>query len=233
MKTLIFNTLLEARARLMRKLKPKNGYFLAIKQTKPLSRKFGFDRGTPIDRFWIEDFVRKYKTDINGHVLEIGDRRYTTMFGSSNVTKSDILDLDSNNKTATIHADLSNVIGVKDNTYDCIIVTHVLGLIPEYEKAIAECYRMLKPNGVLLLTVSCFSPFPTHTQSFWRFTPKGIGLVIEKYFGKTNVTTSSYGNVLTGQCFWVGMSQEELTKEQLEYNDSEYPCIATCRAIKR
>ena len=155
------------------------------------------------------------------------------MFGGKNVQKSDILDLDSHNTAATIHADLANAKSVKDNSYDCIIVTHVLGLIPEYEKAIAECYRMLKPNGVLLLTVSCFSPFPTHTQSYWRFTPKGIGFVVGKYFGDNNTTISSYGNVLTGQCFWVGMSQEELTKVQLEYNDPEYPCIATCRAMKR
>ncbi len=216
----------------MRTLYPASGYFLATRSLKPISRKFGFDRGTPIDRYWIESFLSDHHSDIKGRVLEIGDNRYTKQFGGNAVKQSDVLDV-VKNPQATIIADLANVSQVADETFDCIVLTHVLGIVPEYQQALKECYRLLKKNGTLLITVSCFSPVQTHSPSLWRFSPRGLAYAVGKAFGEENVQVSSYGNVLSGQMFWVGMSQEEMTKEEIEYRDPEYPCIATCRAVKQ
>jgi ubiquinone/menaquinone biosynthesis C-methylase UbiE len=136
------------------------------------------------------------------------------------------------NTEATIISDLSHVPAVPDETFDCIILTHVLGIIPEYTSALEECYRMLKHGGTILITSSCLSPVQDHSPSLWRFTPKGLHYAVSKYFGDTNTNVVSYGNVLTGQCFWVGMSQEELTTEELMFQDKEYPCVVACRATK-
>ena len=46
-----------------------------------LSRDFGFDRGTPIDRYYIESFLSTHASDIRGHVLEVADNTYTRRFG--------------------------------------------------------------------------------------------------------------------------------------------------------
>ena len=40
-----------------------------------------------------------------------------------------------------------------DNTFDLVICFHVLEHIPKDEKAIKELYRILKPNGTLLVQV--------------------------------------------------------------------------------
>jgi hypothetical protein len=45
--------------------------FENISQTEPISRLFGFDRGTPIDRYYIEKFLIEKKKDICGRLLEI------------------------------------------------------------------------------------------------------------------------------------------------------------------
>ena len=232
MKNTIIKAIYQIRARLMRWLKPKKSYFLAAKNTKPLSRKFGFDRGTPIDRFWIESFLKENENHIKGVCLEIGDSRYTREFGAK-IVRSDILDINKNNKMANLYGDLRNLRNlIADNTYDCLILTHVLGMIDNYEAAIAECKRIIKPGGILLVTTACISPVHEIDYNYFRFTVASARYVFGKYFRKNNLEVKSFGNVLTGQCFWVGIAREELTPKELEYNDPHYPCIITVRAKK-
>ncbi|TSC88167.1 MAG: methyltransferase [Microgenomates group bacterium Gr01-1014_16] len=215
----------------MRQIKPSRNYWLAHRSVRPLSSKFGFDRGTPIDRYWIESFLSKHHQDIQGRCLEVTDSKYTTQFGQ-HIIKSDILDINPKNKLATIHGDLRHLPKVKSNTYDCIILTQVLGLIDDYESAIGECRRILKPEGILLVTMASLCPTFYEEGSFWRLTTASAKFVFKKYFKPQNLLIQGYGNILTGQCFWVGMCQEELTKKELEYYDPSYTCLVSIRAVK-
>jgi hypothetical protein len=76
----------------------------------PISGEFGKERGAPIDRYYIDNFVRhhsgasKYSPGaIHGHVLEIGEDSYTRRFGLG-VERVDILDASPENPLATIVA---------------------------------------------------------------------------------------------------------------------------------
>lgn len=219
----MMNIIRKLRAVITKIIWPKSNYWLATKQLHPISNKFGFDRGKPIDRYWIESLLKDNSSKIKGRVLEIVDNTYTRKFGNG-VSKSDVLDLNLKNKKANIKGNLKNVPSIKSNTYDCIILTQVLGMIDDYDAAIKECHRILKKNGHLIVTTSCFSSLRSGISSnYWRFTPASAKFVMSKYFRRVQV--SSYGNVLSGQCFWVGLSQEELTKEELEYQDPYYPCL--------
>lgn len=207
----------------IRNVNSKNWYRLT-----PLSHRFGFDRGTPIDRYWIENFLTEHRSLITGRCLEITDNTYTRRFGTK-VIAADVLDINDKNKKANIIGDLRNLKNIKDNTYDCIILTHVLGLVDDLPSAVSAIHRILKPGGNVLVTVSCFSPDFDHL-GFWRFTPNGLRFLFDKRF---SVDVRTYGNVLAGQAFWVGMAQEELTTEQLNYVDQRYPCIVAIRATKK
>jgi len=44
-----------------------------LRTVQPISRVFGFDRGTPIDRVYIENFLEKNKNLIKGVVCEIAE----------------------------------------------------------------------------------------------------------------------------------------------------------------
>lgn len=220
----LINIVLSLRAFINRRMFPRGLYFLFKGSLNPLSGKFGFDRGIPVDRFWIEDFLSKNNKYIKGSVLEITDAKYTLMFGGGRVKHSDVLDIDKNNRNANIYGDLRNLKKqIKDSTYDCIILTHVLGLIDDYEAAIKECRRILKPRGVLLYTGSCLGPI-LGEEVYWRFTPNSVRYVFSKFFKPSRLNIKSYGNVLSGQGFWVGMSQQDLSKKELEYIDNRYPC---------
>jgi len=48
-----------------------------LRRLKPISRVFGFDRGTPIDRVYIEHFLNMNKQYIQGVVCEIADKSGT------------------------------------------------------------------------------------------------------------------------------------------------------------
>ncbi len=54
-----------------------------LRRVKPLTHSFGYDRGQPIDRYYIEKFLSQHTRDTSGHVVEVGDDRYTRQFGVS------------------------------------------------------------------------------------------------------------------------------------------------------
>src|SRR5438094_591226 len=76
-----------------------------LRRLEPLTRSFGYDRGQPIDRYYIKKFLSQHVNDISGHVVEVGDDRYTRRFGGNRVTKSDVLDQDHPDSNPTIIAD--------------------------------------------------------------------------------------------------------------------------------
>src|SRR6185503_1474005 len=52
-----------------------------LRRLRPVSRTFGYDRGLPVDRYYIESFLERNRRDIDGRTLEIGDDEYTRRFG--------------------------------------------------------------------------------------------------------------------------------------------------------
>lgn len=231
---MIIKILGKIRAPIMRFLKPISKYVLFGRSPslEPLSEKYGFDRGMPIDRYYIEKFLGENKQFIYGRCLEIHDNYYTLKFGGSKVTKSDVLDLYSSNRAATIYGNLKSIPQVSDNSFDCIILTQTLGMIDDCSVALGECYRILKPGGSILFTSKAMGPVFDSEGSYWKFTTSGIKYLFVKYFKPENTKVSSFGNILSGQAFWVGMAREELSNEQLDFNDSRYEIVITAVAKK-
>ena len=44
-----------------------------LRRLKPISNHWGFDRGTPIDRFYIDQFMSAQAQAVRGRVLEVGN----------------------------------------------------------------------------------------------------------------------------------------------------------------
>jgi SAM-dependent methyltransferase len=65
-----------------------------------------------------------------------------------------------------------------------VIAMNTLEHVPRFWRGFDEIYRVLRPDGVLL--VSC--PFYFHIHSFpsdyWRFSPEALELMLEKYPNK-------------------------------------------------
>ena len=229
----IYELARKVRASVVLAIKPKNGYFLApTRSVDPLSKKYGFDRGMPIDRYYIEKFMLDSQDVIKGNCLEVTDTKYITMFGGGKVTHADALDINTNNKTATIYGDMRNLSNIASNTYDCLIITQTFVMIDDSESAIKECWRILKPGGYILVTMPCLSPCWNVNNHTWRWTRASGEYLFKKFFPSDILEVNTYGNVLSGQAFWVGMAAEELSQKELDHNDQFFPVTVCIKARK-
>ena len=77
-----------------------------LRRVTPIDPNWGFERGTPIDRVYVERFVGAHAADIRGRVLEIAAPDYTSRFGRD-VERVDILMANDGNPEATIVGDLT------------------------------------------------------------------------------------------------------------------------------
>lgn len=203
--------------------------------TKPFSNVFGYDRGGPIDRYYIENFLEKNAASIKGRVLEIGDNEYTLRFGKNNVTKSDVLHVEENNSKATFVGDLSNAPQLPDNSFDCIVLTQTLHLIYHHIEALQTCYRVLKPGGVLLMTVPGITRIDQGEWKeywYWAYTEAVIKKLLFEAFPIGSYETQSFGNVFVATAFLYGMGAPELKDKELDANDPHFQVIITAKATK-
>jgi SAM-dependent methyltransferase len=207
-----------------------------FRRLEPISRSFGFDRGTPLDRYYIENFLQEQSSDIQGHVLEIGDDHYTRQFGGAKVRQSDVLDITAKNPHATIIADLANAGHLPSHQFDCIIFTQTLQFIYNLSNAIATLHRILKPRGVLLSTFPVISQICRYDMDrwgdYWRFTDASVQNLLGDHFGHENVTANAHGNILVAMCFLHGLSVQELEPFELDHHDPDYQILITARAIR-
>ena len=210
--------------------------FGSLRRITPVSQSFGLDRGQCIDRYYIEHFLGQCSGDIRGEVLEVGDDLYTVRFGGDQVTKSDVLHVTEDNVRATIVADLTQAEQIPSGAYDCIVLTQTLQFIYDTRKAVQTLYRILKPNGVLLVTCSGINRISRFDMDrwgeFWRFTTLSASRLFEENFPPSSVTVQGYGNVLSAVAFLHGLAVTELRQEELDYSDPDYDILITVRAVK-
>ncbi|MFL6195570.1 MAG: class I SAM-dependent methyltransferase [Thermoanaerobaculia bacterium] len=205
-----------------------------LHRTTPLSESWGFDRGTPVDRHYIEAFLEEHRGDIRGRVLEVQDSGYTDRFGSG-VEAREVLDVDPANPRATIVADLAAADAIPRDSFDAFILTQTLHLIYDVRAALRHARRILRPGGVLLATLPSVSRVSrgAAASDYWRFTPASARALFGEAFAPDRVTVRCYGNVLSGIAFLSGMAHEELAAGELAVRDEHFPVIVAVRAVKR
>jgi SAM-dependent methyltransferase len=201
----------------------------------PFSDRYGFDRGTPVDRYYIASFLSRHARDVRGEVLEVRDPRYTTEFGGAAVTGSHVLDIDPTNEEATIVADLCEPGSLPGGAFDCFVLTQTLQLLPDLETALRNVWQTLAPGGVLLATVPTVSRVDRSIPEIdlWRFTPAGLEQALRNAaVQEGELAIMSYGNLVSAIAFLTGLAAEELLQEELEHVDRYFPILACARLEK-
>jgi SAM-dependent methyltransferase len=200
----------------------------------PISRDWGYDRGEPIDRHYIEAFLSAHSSDVRGSVLEVQEDELTSRFGGPRVERRAVLDVDDGNPRATVVTDL-RAADLPDCAFDCIILTQTLHVIDDMTAALSECERLLRPGGVLLATLPCASrvclEYGTEGD-LWRVTPDGARALVEPVFGAAHVQCTTYGSVLTNVAFLHGLARGELTRAEFSATDPYHPVLVGVRARK-
>lgn len=207
-----------------------------LRRVTPITRSFGYERGQPLDRYYIACFLERYADDIRGRVVEIGDDRYTKRFGGTRVARSDVLDQPHDGSSPTIVADLTDAPQVPSDTFDCIICTQTLHFIYDMRAAVETLHRILKPGGVLLATFPTVSQISRYDMErwgdYWRFSSAAAGRLLGDVFGAGQVTVAAHGNVLVAAGFLYGLAAQDLTPQELDAHDPDYEVLITVRAVK-
>ena len=203
---------------------------------EPVSRTFGLDRGSAIDRYYIERFLDQNRADIRGRVLEIGEAAYAHRYGEERVSTVDVLHAVPGNRKATVVGDLASGAGIASQAFDCIILTQTLCCIFDVVAAVRTCHRALRNGGVVLATVPGISQISRYDMDrwgdFWRMTSLSARRLFEGAFGDHRVRVTAHGNVRVATAFLYGMSYEEIDRADLNRDDPDYEMIITIRAVK-
>ena len=205
-----------------------------LRRLQPVSREFGFDRGRPVDRHYIEAFLAERAGDIHGRVLEVGDDTYTRRFGGSRVSRADVLHVEPV-PGATFVGDLAGASDLPSEAFDCVVLTQTLHLIYDVRAAATTIHRILRPGGQLLATAPGISQIARDQWGAywcWSFTTLSLRRLLVDAFPGGEVIVEAHGNVLAATAFLQGLAAEELTAEELAYRDPAYELLITARARK-
>jgi SAM-dependent methyltransferase len=106
----------------------------------------------------------------------------------------------------------------KSAQFDLVICTQVLEYVPNPAAAIAEIHRVLRPGGVLLLSVPSIFPRDSDRDA-WRFLPASLRILLRSF---RRIEIASEGGSLSGisrtfAVFLVMLSRPSLVARILQF----------------
>lgn len=149
--------------------------------------------------------VRRVLPQLNGQLLDVGcgemPYRDLILAESPDVESYTGLDLPVSHGVG-VRPDLEwdgTTIPLDDESFDCIILTEVLEHCPEPGNVLKEASRVLRPGGMLFLTVPFFWPFHDTPYDEFRYTPYSMRrLLVEASFPEATIEGTGGRNAVLG-----------------------------------
>jgi SAM-dependent methyltransferase len=198
----------------------------------PASRTFGYERGQPIHRHYVQRFFERHAGAIRGRCLEFQDPGYLRTYGNGRPCQIDILDLSAANPHATIVADLTRPNQIASDSFDCIVCVHVLHLVYQVDLFTKELHRLLAPGGTLLLAVPGTSMIDPNWTEYRRWTALGVQTLLGQFFPVSDILVEAYGNSLAAAAEMRGLAADEIAPWELNAKDELFQVEVCGLAIK-
>ena len=206
----------------------------------PVGPSMGFDRGLPIDRYYITRFLQHNIPTEASRVLEFGD----DTLSQSLLPPDSIFDVAIYRENASgyshgniLYLDLTTLHNISSQqTYDIIICTQVLMCLPDPVQALVNLHSLLKPNGLLIgsISSSC-APVSLYDYARWGYYWTGTDQYIKYLLDLSPFAiehVESFGSFYSARAFLDGLCSEDLSLDLLSINDPAYP-IVTCFLARR
>ncbi len=130
------------------------------------------------DRELLRQQIKQLGHHITGRTLDVGagkQKRYVHFFKTT-----DYVTLDSNADNFPDVVASAEKIPFPDNSFDSIVCTAVLGDIFNFNQALKEFNRILKPGGKILIADHLTAVLHDEPFDYWRFTPYSFKKIFEK-----------------------------------------------------
>jgi hypothetical protein len=202
-----------------------------LRRTRPFSEFFGFDRGTPVDRYYLNAFLDQHRDLITGDVLEIQSPGFTRRFGQR-LRATDSVDIVAQ-MNPTYVCDLAKSQGIiPSDRYDCFLLPNTLSVLKNLDGCLEQALRVVRPGGVILASTAGMVPLTPDVEEYWRMSEHGWREVFARVWPSCDVSVEAHGNCLTAVAACYGLALEELTEEELRVRDPRFPVLVTVRCTK-
>ena len=216
---------------------------------RSISASSGFDRGTPIDRKLISDFLKKevsllesrFTNSAECNVLEVGEIKYAKeFFPKANLSALlPPVELFQQERffANTIFVDLDIQHAEFEFKYDVIIATHVLNFLQNPVAAVQNIQKLLEFGGCALVTVASTHPISNYDESRWgdylRYMPQGFLKLIGEVVDCEIQSFSVLGNTGLVIARHMGLSAEEMKQELFENHDYHDPLVLGAVLVRK
>ena len=205
----------------------------SLRRLTPIGAGSGAQRGTPIDRYYVDRFVQQRAGLVRGRVLEAETYELARRHGRE-VEHVDVLDVDAYNDDATLLADLGDAGSLPEAAFDCVLLDQVLARVANVDVAVSNAWRSVAVGGALLLSVPTIRAVDGDSgRDAWRMLPAGLQSTVEARCPGGDVEVEGFGNVLAATALLMGVAAEELSPSELEHRDPEHPVVACACVVKR
>lgn len=203
-----------------------------LRRVRPFSDYFGFDRGTPVDRFYLHRFLDRHRALITGRVLEIQCSAYTERYGHG-VVEAHSVDINPAVKPRIV-CDLAHSEGfLESDYYDLFLMPNSVPFFQDLKGCLRQALRVVKPGGHVLGSAGVMLPLIPDGPEYWHLTPAGWKELLREVWPDCESSVEGHGNCLVAVAAMLGLALEELDEKELEFCDSRYPVLVTFFCRKR
>jgi SAM-dependent methyltransferase len=197
-------------------------------RNSPVCPDFGFSRGSPVDRYYLDRFLASHMADFRGRVLDVGASKRRP---AASADRMEIyLTVDNDPRMAPdVVGDVHEPDLFAANSFDCILLLNVLEHCHHPQVVVNNALRWLSNGGVVLVAIPNAQRIHPGPLDCWRILPDGCQILFG-HFDQVQITT--FGNCASVVGSLVGLAAEDISPEILDSYDAAYPVLTCVRASK-
>jgi len=151
--------------------------------------------------------IKKYSDEIKGMTLDVGAGKSPYKKFFKNSTEYIRLDKFDHNSKPDIIADATKI-PLKSNSIDSVVCFQLLEHVQDPQRVIDEIYRVLKKNGVCLLTTHMATALHGEPYDYFRFTKYALRDILFKKFKYVKVEANGGALLSIMQLIVWGISEK-------------------------
>ena len=195
-------------------------------RSEPICTEFGYSRGTPVDRYYLERFLEANTAFIRGQVLDVGSDGFTLKGFAAGLESITTIDANPDMNPDVI-GDVHNRRVFRRASFDCVLLLNVLEHCRRPQVVIDNVQTWLRKGGTLLAAIPNAQRIHAGPVDCWRILPDGCRELCKNW---NDVQITTFGNCATSLAALSGLAVEDLVAEIRDYQDARYPVLTCIRA---
>jgi Methyltransferase domain len=195
-----------------------------LRRPFPVCQRFGFSRGTPIDRYYLDRFLDEVREEVRGDVVEIGGKSSNReVYGFGGVASYRGFDVRPRRGVELVGR-AEDLMALPELSFDTIVAFNVLEHCAAPWVVVENMRRWLRTGGKVLCMVPNIQRVHRMPDDYWRPLPAAFEQMFADWSRRK---LRVYGNFIATIAALAGIASEELEPAELDAEHPDYP-VSTC-----